>query len=182
MIEIKQEMFNFWSIILQFLIAAGAIVFGIWQIKINLRLKKIQESVALSIVPGIGLNLQLMNVGGINLYLKKYEIESKTENFEKPLLIAAGAGNNSFLQITVPNFERNKKHDIKLYLIDEFKEKYLSSGELIIEDIEIMSPAITPQESATAGGTFGQVLSMTKIKTLIIKAWSYKTVKRSWEI
>lgn len=178
----KTGTYNLISSILQFLIAFGAIVFGIWQIKINLRLKKIQESVALSIVPGIGLSLHLMNVGGMNLYLRKYEIGPKTENFDKPLLIAAGAGNNSFLQITIPDFERNKTYNIKLYLIDEFKEKYLSTGEFIIEDVEITQPVITTQEISATGTTSGPVLSMTKTKFPRIKAWSYKTEKYNWTI
>ena len=178
----KTGTYNLISSILQFLIAFGAIVFGIWQIKINLRLKKIQESVALSIVPGIGLSLHLMNVGGMNLYLRKYEIGSKTENFEKPLLIASGTGNNSFLQIITPDFERSKTYDIKLYLVDEFKEKYLSSGQFIIEDIEMLSPVLTALETQTTGATSGPVLTMNKVKQPRIKAWSYETVKRNWEI
>lgn len=174
----ETEIYNIISSILQLVIAVGAIIFGIWQIKINIRLKKLQESVALSIVPGIGLNLHLMNVGGINLYLRKYEIGTKTENFDKPLLIAAGIGNNSFLQITIPDFERDKNHNVKIYLIDEFKEKYLSTGELIIEDIEITQSIIIPPENLTTGTN----LPTSKTKIPRIKAWSYETVKLNWEI
>lgn len=173
----KIETYNNLSLFIQSLIALGAIVFGGWQILINSKLKKIQESVALSIVPGQGLNLHLMNVGAVNLYLSKYEIGQKTENFEKNLLIAAGA--SSFLQITIPDFNRGKKYPIKLYLIDDFQEKYLSTGEIIIEDVEVMSQVIT---SPVTDITLTPMISMEPTKIPRIKAWSYKTEKRNWEI
>ena len=178
----RTETYNVISSILQFMIAAGAITFGIWQIKINLRLKKLQESVALSIVPGIGLNLNLMNVGGLNLNLCKYQIGSKTEDFEKPLMIAAGAGQNSFLQITVPDFKRGEKQLIKLYLVDDFKEKYISTGEMIIEDMEINYPFRSDQGADMIATTGKPYLSMGTIKTPRIKAWSYQTEKYNWTI
>lgn len=178
----KIETYNIISLVFQFFITVGAIVFGLWQVKINLKLKKLQESVGLSIVPGVGLNLHLMNVGGVNLYLRKYEIGPETENFSKPLLIAAGTGKNSFLQIETPNFQRNKTYDIKLYLIDEFKEKYLSSGQLIIEDIDMMVPAIANYDISITGATSEPSLSMVKIKSPRIKAWSYQTEKYNWII
>jgi hypothetical protein len=176
----KVETYYIISSVLQFIIALGAIVFGVLQFKINSKLKKLQETVGLSIVPGLGLNLHLMNIGKINLYLKKYEIGPKTEDFDKPLLIAAGT--NSFLQIEVPNFERNKKYNVKLYLIDDFDEKYLSTGEFIIEDVEVdlIQPRMSPLDSSITPGATSFVIS--KMKTPQIKAWSYKTEKYNWTI
>jgi hypothetical protein len=176
----KTESYYIVSSILQFVIAIGAIVFGYLQFKINSKLKKLQETIGLSIVPGIGLKLLFMNIGKINLYLKKYEIGPNTEDFDKPLLIAAGT--NSFLQIEVPNLERNKKYNVKIYLIDDFNEKYLSTGEFIIEDVEVevIQPRMSPFDSSITPGATSFVIS--KMKTPQIKAWSYKTEKYNWTI
>lgn len=127
-----------------------------------------------------------MNVGRVNLYLKKYEIGGRTKNFDKPLLIAAGAGDNSFLQITMPdfNFNRNIEYDIKLYLIDDFGERYLSTGGLIIEDVDVetIQPFIFSQGIPPTAVTSSPTLPVVKIKQPRIKAWSYKTEKYNWTI
>jgi hypothetical protein len=164
----KVETYYIISSVLQFLIALGAIVFGVLQFKINSKLKKLQETIGLSIVPGVGLRLLFMNIG------------PNTEDFDKPLLIAAG--NNSFLQIEVPNLERNKKYNVKIYLIDDFNEKYLSTGEFIIEDVEVevIQPRMSPFDSSITPGATSFVIS--KMKTPQIKAWSYKTEKYNWTI
>ncbi len=149
------------------------------QTKINKRLQDLEDYVAVSIAPGLANNLLVMNVGKINLYLHKYEVGSETDNFSEPLLIPAGT--NSYFQIPVKFWKNGEKNKVKLYLTDEFSEKYLSRGEVIIESF----PARPIQSNIQGVQQFdtNPMQIMTNQSNLIsMRAWSYKTNKYNWEI
>lgn len=168
----NQVNFNLWSLILQIITAVAAGIFAFFQYKINNRLKKIQDYVAVSIVPmGPGdLRLQVINVGKINLYLQKHEIGMNKESFAKGMLIPAGS--NSFLLLPIKNHNLNQKMDVKLYLIDELGERFISTGEAVVKEIEGL------KESKLETGQ----IAHEKIKIKQVSAWSFKTLKRDWEI
>lgn len=159
----EQLTYNLWSFIVQIITACAAVVFALWQININRRLKKLQDYVAVSIVPmGTGdLRLQIINVGKINLYLQKYEIGTNHEAYAKPMLIPAGS--NSFLLVPIKNFNIGQSMDIKLYLIDELEEKFISTGEAVVNEINVQIGDSTQ-----------------KIKQVI--GWAYKTIKENWKL
>lgn len=159
----EQLTYNLWSFIVQIITACAAVVFALWQININRRLKKLQDYCAVSIVP-MGTNdlrLQIINVGKINLYLQKYEIGTNHEAYAKPMLIPAGS--NSFLIVPIKNFNIGQSMDIKLYLIDELEEKFISTGEAVVNEINVQTGDSTQ-----------------KIKQ--VTGWAYKTIKENWKL
>lgn len=171
----EPEVYNNYSLILQAITAVGAIVFAVWQININIRLKKLQDYVAVTIIPMPpgDLRLQIKNVGKINLYLQKYEIGTDHESFAKGMLIPAGS--DSFLLLPIKYFNIGQNLGIKLYLIDELGEKHISTGEAKVENTPI-SNQIPVQ---------GSVSGQTQIQTIILPqvvAWAYKTIKEKWEL
>jgi|WetSurSiteA1Bulk_404760.scaffolds.fasta_scaffold66477_2 hypothetical protein len=175
----RQEIFNGCSIILQSLTALSAATFAIWQIKINERLKKLEDYVALSAIPNVtsqgNYEVRFHNVGKINLYLHKYEIGTVTFNYTKPRLLPAKT-EGMFFSLPILNYTVGQETEFKLYLTDEFGLKYLSTGGLIINPIQTIMqnqqtqvvPAVTPPTMVTVPGG--------------IRAWSYKTVKFKWEV
>lgn len=175
----KSETYNLWSFLLQIITAIGAIIFAIWQIKINIwqgkinnRMRKLQDYVAVNIVPsGPGdTRLQILNVGKINLYLQKYRIGENKDSFAKGMLIPSGS--NSFLLLPINNYHLNQKMEIELFLIDELGKKFISTGEAVIGEVEVVK-----ETKLQAGQT-----SCEKIKVPQVSAWSFKTLKRGWEI
>lgn len=174
----EQSTFNFYSLLLQILTAVAAAIFAVWQIKINERMKKLQDYVAISVVPmGTGNpSIKVMNVGKINLYLKHYEIGTNTETFTNPLLIPAGTGENSNLRITVQNLQAVMQ--MKFYLIDELGEKYISTGQIMVE--QLVLPVLQrniPQEGGTAAPQ-----PIPNVAVQDFKVWSFKTEKYNWMI
>lgn len=100
MMEIKQEIFNFWSIILQILTAGGLIYFAWRQTQINKRMQELSDYVALSIMPAVsGFSIEILNVGRANLYIHKWQIGSLSETYVKPLLLPTEA--KSKYQLTI---------------------------------------------------------------------------------
>ena len=174
----NQNTFNFWSLLLQITTAGAAAIFAIWQIKINERMKKLQDYVAISIVPmNPGTNsIEVMNVGKMNLYLKQYGIGTNTEIFQNPLLIPAGTGENSNLRITLQNLQ--PVMPMKFYLLDELGEKYISTGQIIVEQQALpILPRNTLQESGTVAPQ-----PMQSVVLSDFKIWTFKTEKYKWMI
>ncbi|MDD3144630.1 MAG: hypothetical protein PHV23_00805 [Candidatus Gracilibacteria bacterium] len=106
-------------------------VIGYFQIKINNNLHKLQKSVAINIEPNID-SLKLVNVGKINLYIHKFETYGNNHKFTKPRLIAI----KSFYWIPAPDLSNfnDKESEIKVYIEDEFNEKYILTG-FIVKDL-----------------------------------------------
>jgi len=81
----NQELFNqaylhqqYWMLGIEVLTLFGVSFFAFLQYKINDRLRKLEDYVAISIIPDPNgkFALQFINAGKINLYLKKYEIDN----------------------------------------------------------------------------------------------------------
>jgi len=165
-------------------VAIGALLFGWKQTQINKRLQELQDYVAISIIPKPEFQLQIMNVGKINLYVHKWEIGTFTETFSKAILIPAAAP--SFLLISLSSPPMGQ-HPVRIYLTDESGEKYLSTGEVVIEPIAMrpLSQILPHSETPPLdGGTQAvnppqaQVVNI----TARMRAWSYKTEKYNWTI
>lgn len=109
------------------------LIWVIWyfQIKINNNLHKLQKSVAINIEPNID-SLKLVNVWKINLYIHKFETYWNNHKFTKPRLIAI----KSFYWIPAPDLSNfnDKESEIKVYIEDEFNEKYILTG-FIVKDL-----------------------------------------------
>lgn len=170
----EQQSYNLWSFVFQAISGTAIAVFAFFQWKINARLKKLEDYVAVSIVPmGAGdLRLQILNVGKINLYLQKYEIGTDHESFAKPMLIPAGS--NSFLLVAIKNYNLGQNLDITLYLIDELGEKFISTGEAKVENISLVKQ--TPASQGSTSPTFETINVPQAV------AWAYKTIKKDWEL
>jgi len=160
--------------------AVGAIIFGLKQTQINKRLNELQDYVAISIVPffdGNDPKLQVVNAGKVNLYLKKYEIGNLTDTFTIEKLIACGSG-NPFYILPVPNNIIGRELGVKLYLYDEFGNKYISTGGLVIDSFPVAGQQQIP---AVITANQPQPLAQMILRTNI-RGWSYKTEKYNWEI
>ena len=182
MMEIKQEIFNFWSIILQILTAGGLIYFAWRQTQINKRMQELSDYVALSIMPAVsGFSIEILNVGRANLYIHKWQIGSLSETYVKPLLLPTEA--KSKISINYPP-QQVGQHVAKLYLTDETDQKFISTGEVVVEPVAFQLPlsatqpqGISTDQNSTTPNT-GNVLNV----QLRMRAWSYKTEKENWNI
>ncbi len=167
-----------------FFAAGGAIYFGWRQTQINKRMKELQDYVAISIIPKPDFQLQIMNVGKINLYVHKWEVGTFTETFSQAILIPAAAP--SFLLISLSSPQMGQ-HPVRIYLTDESGEKYLSTGEVAIEPIAIRPLSqMSPRPESTLPGEGTQTLGSPQTQVVNIttrmRAWSYKTEKYNWII
>lgn len=173
----KTEDFNLISAITTSITAVFAVMIGIWQIKINERLRKLQDYVALSIVPSSqGLpQLEIMNVGRSNLYLHKWEIGSLNETFVKPMLLPTDA--KSKILIAVASGQIGQ-HLAKFYLTDESNSKYLSTGEVAIEPVAFQLPISTTPPQTQQNSQNNQSINV-QLRT---RAWSYKTERYNWSL
>ncbi|MBD3359253.1 MAG: hypothetical protein GF365_00895 [Candidatus Buchananbacteria bacterium] len=64
------EKYEIYSLIIQGITLLAASIFAIWQIFINQRLKRLNDFVAIAIVPNSeGANIKLLNTGKINIYI-----------------------------------------------------------------------------------------------------------------
>jgi len=114
MVEIGQNQYNFWSLAFQVCTTIAAVGFAFWQTKINSRLERVQNFVAVSVIPLPNGGLNITNVGKANLYLKRWEIGQAHELFEKAILLPAVNGIN--ITITTPG--NPGEYPIRLYLYD----------------------------------------------------------------
>ncbi len=177
MINMNQEEYNFWTIVLQVITTLAAVFFAFWQASINKRLKDLQDFVGISLVVN-GSQLQIRNIGKMNLYLRKWEVGTTTEDFLRPVLIPTSS--EVFLTIAFPQQEGT--HEIRLYLLDEQKEKYLSVGVLFVEKIGIVPLTqvqlpLNEQNSQFAPST----ISINNV-SFRSRALSYQTRKYKWTL
>ncbi len=176
----EQNTYNFLSLLVQGTGGIAAIIFAKWQIKINDRLKKLQDYVAITLVPSpeIGPKVNIMNVGKINVYLQKYEIGTNIEAFAKPLLIPAGS--NSFLSLIINVFAPQQKMQVTIYLFDELGEKFISTGEVIIDNVQIIQQQAINTFQQTSQGQIQtpQVINVPRV----VSAQSYQTIKKDWTL
>lgn len=170
---------RYFEVIAIIIAAIGAVFFGWKQNQINERMKKLQDYVAISVISkGMGSSeITIMNVGKVNLYLRQCEIGFNTETFSKPLLIPAGTGQYSNLSVRILNLQ--PRMQTKFYLIDESGEKYISTGQIIVEQISIPS---LPTTTLPSGGTTAPqpTSSITTVPNFLI--WTFKTEKYNWQL
>jgi hypothetical protein len=157
------------SIILQAVLAVGAVVFALWQILINKRLQRLQDYVAVAAVPHKDGKIELLNTGKINLYLHGFDIWGKVMQqqalkvrFGKSRMIPAGAGDAAYYWIDPPpNLEKIQgpyDFDFRLFLKDEFEKEWIS---------EHGGTAIPAQVSS----------NVTEVRFFV---WSYKMYRKQW--
>lgn len=165
-------------------VAILALYFVYVQTKINNRLKKIQDYVAVSIVPDNSGAIKIMNVGKINLYLKKVEIGQEIQNYKKAILISVGI--SPFFIITIKNMIPNVEMPVKLYLFNEFEKKYLTEGEVAIDAIPVNIKQISMNgqqiNQKEEQKTNNQEIPMQVPLKLITRAWTYKTKEYDWKL
>jgi len=161
--------------------AVGAVYFGYAQYQINKRLKDIQDFVALSIVLFVVENspkIQIKNVGRINLYLHRWEIGGHNETYQHARLLGVGP-ELSFIVAVPDSYLVGVEMPVKLYLTDEYGQKYLSTGVVALDQQQIQ---VAPQSEI--GQTSQQ--EQAAIKQFIvrgnIRAWSYRTIKFNWHL
>ena len=176
----KQEDYYLLTTVTTSITAFFAIIFGIWQIKINERLKKLQDFVAVSISPDINLpGIRIMNMGKINLYIRKIEIGHLVHDYKRPRLISVGVDPCYFIALPITNIIAfaNKIAPIRLYFITETGEKYLATGDMKV-DANIQTTT-QQNQNATSGNQTNQQVSanITNINT-----WSYKMEKYNWKL
>jgi len=151
------------SLIIQGIVALGALIFSFWQIAINKRLKNLQDYVATAIVPDPRTNkLNLLNTGKINLYLWGFDMPGNKQRFQKPRLIAAGTGDAVYYWIEPPSNVEGE-FEIILYLKDEFNHKWVS-------------------EHGGRANKFQTDEDGIKKVGIRITVWSYKTYKKKWSL
>ncbi len=162
--------------------AIGALIFGWKQFQINKRMQELADYVAVSIIPLKDFKLQIMNVGRINLYIHKWEAGSLANTYVKPLLIPTEAKSSIII-----NFQPSLlgQHLLKIYLTDEKDQKYLSTGEVVIEPVafQLPPPSTTEPQVRQEPPTVPQISGVQPINiTTQMRAWSYKTEKYNWMI
>lgn len=177
----RVETYNIWAIILQLLTAAGLIYFAWRQTQINRRMQELADFVAISISPAGGFQLQVENVGRVNLYIHKWEVGSMSETFVKPLLIPIDAKSKILITIQPPQIGQ---HLAKFYLTDEMGSRYLASGEVAIEPVAFQLPQTTtpPQNQNDGSNQTSGAQTMSVSVQLRMRAWSYKTERYEWTI
>jgi len=162
-IKIMEQFLVQHKIWLEVMTAVGALAFGVWQIKINTRLKSLQDYVAIAAVPEPKEGkIKLLNTGKVNLYLWGFDMLGNNQRFQKPRLITAGTGDTAYYWIDPPpNIDKigsfPYEFKFKLYLEDDFKKKWISEHGGQAEKIKI--------DGKDA------------VKIII---WSHKTYKKKW--
>jgi len=125
--------------------ALGAVVFAMWQISVNRKIRSLQDFVSIAVVPGEG-RIKLLNTGKSNLYLRGFEMPGRRRKFSegKERLITAGTGDESYYWLPLPTTVRHGENfKGRLYLIDEFKRKWVApwggtSEKLDNDNVQIM--------------------------------------------
>jgi len=152
---------------LKFFTLLGALIIGFFQIKINMRLKALQDYVAISAIPDSANNkITLLNTGKVNLYLWGFDMPGNVQRLNKPRLISAGTGKDSYYWIDLPtisSLEDKQEFEFQLYLTDEFGKKWISENGGLANKIQI-------EKEGKKNDAFQIIL------------WSYKTYKKKWSI
>ena len=159
--------------LIKILTPVATIFIGVWQIKINTnqvrinaRLKQLQDYVAIAVVPvkeeG---RINLLNVGKINLYLWKFDMPGNLHEFEKPRLIAAGSGDAAYYWIPAPpkdSLKVGQEFEFKFYLTDEFDRQWVSEhGGSVDKEVEVEQDG-------------------KKVSAITGRVWSYRTYEKTW--
>jgi len=180
-IIVRADIWRYIEVFSIFLMALGAGVFGWKQLEINRRIKKLNDYVAISIIPQQDLRLQIRNAGKINLYIHKWEAGDLNGNYKEPILIPVGGISSIIINL-------NKliigEHNFKMYIIDQRGEKYISTGKIFIDPISIAQqpPSIIKPEAI---GQMQEQKEGAQIQTMVkvnLRAYSYKTEKYKWNI
>jgi len=146
-----------YSLIIQFITGLAAVVFAIWQIFINRRLKKLNDFVAVAIVPNPeGKNIKLLNTGKINLYIYGFEINGTAKLFDKGRLLSSASLDSAYYWLPINNIPQSGFFPIKIWLTDEYDTKYITLGEGL--------------SNKRDDGT------------IEITVWTFKTYKEKWKL
>ena len=141
--------------------AIMAVCIGQTQNKINSRLLKLQDFVAISVTPNND-SIALWNTGNSNLYMWGFDMPENNQRFAKPRLISRSTVANYW--IPIPNLgeiSTTTSFDFKLYLADEYGDKWISENGGEAESTKIIRD--------------GKEVDVT-----IIKVWSYRTIRTEW--
>jgi hypothetical protein len=145
----------------------GALYVGLKQNEINDRLRILQDYVAVSAVPGPSGTIKLINAGKMNIYLWGFDMPGNNPRFQKPRLIPAGTMESAWYWINPPvppdSTKGKYKFDFKLYLSDEYNNKWVSE-----HGGEVERTALKEKGKQTA------IYELTM--------WSYKTYRFEWSL
>jgi len=179
-VEVEIMMLEYIKTIFIGITAMAGIYFGWKQYQINKRMKELADYVAVSIIPLPGFQLQIKNVGRINLYLHKWEVASLQETYVKPWLLPVDAKSSINLSFSSPPVGQ---HLLKLYLTDENNRKFLTTGEVVIEPVGVQIPHSSgpsqPPISDQPTSSSPQVSPQINV-ALRMRAWAYKTERYDW--
>ncbi|MDB4940254.1 MAG: hypothetical protein JWO40_679 [Candidatus Doudnabacteria bacterium] len=169
-LQILNTIFTGFTVIVAIIAVILAFKIGQKQNEINNRLLSLQDYVAISFIPdsrnGV---IKLLNTGKSNLYLWGFDWSFNSANnnyhYEKARLISAGTNDSSYYWIPLPkNIDKistTTNFDIKLYLEDDYGNKWVSEGGGEANPIKIMSDE-------------------KEVPAAAITIWSYKTYKDKW--
>jgi hypothetical protein len=146
-----------------------AVLFAAWlaflvgqnQNSINRRMLKLQDYVAVSVVPNKE-SIGIWNTGNSNLYMWGFDMPGNKQRFDPPRLISRSTVANYW--IPAPNLGKistTTNFDFRLYLTDEYGDKWISNNGGEASPIKIKQA-----EKEVDGISF--------------KVWSYKTTKEDW--
>ena len=146
-----------------FLAAWLAFLVGKKQNAINARVLKLQDYVAISVTPNTE-NIALWNTGNSNLYMWGFDMPGNNQRFNKPRLISRSTVANYWIPApNLGNISTTTNFDFKLYLTDEYGDKWVSENGGKAEPIKIVREG-------------------KEVDAISFNVWSYKTTKEDWEI
>ncbi len=138
-------------------------IIGFVQILINIRLKSLQDFVAIAAVPGSGGKIVLINTGKINLYLWGFDLPDGNWHFKKPRLIPTGTYDSASYWINPPtNLKEGEEFLGKVYLEDQFKKRWVFELGGRLDKIGVSKDKNGQAEK------YGIIV------------WSHKTYKKKW--
>ena len=151
------SLFEKWQIFLSTATLIITLFIG-WQANtISSRVKDLQDYVAIAVGPADS-QIELTNTGKINVYLWGFDIPGNNQRFDNGRLIPVADNYNYW--IPTPDFSKiGNDFTFKLYLTDQYGNKYISEGA-------------------------GQVISQKKIGLNIsytYRIWSYHTKESNWK-
>ena len=169
--------------------AIAVFIIGLWQIKIHNRLKQLEESIALSMVPNPPTfqGLRLINSGKINLYLRRATIGEINRDYPNLVLVAIGKDPYFLLSFSQEElkraYEKNERREIevKLYLKDEWEKKYIVGGRIKISPVIIKEKSEHLKESEDLK-TNKLISSNEEIYYIINSAWVSQIEKYNWQL
>jgi len=148
--------YEIYSLIIQSVTVLVASIFAIWQIFINRRLKRLNDFVAVAILPNSeGGNIKLLNTGKINLYIHGFEINGITKLFDKGRLLSAASLDSAYYWLPIENIPRSGIFPIKVWLTDEYEKKFITQGQ-------------------------GESIKLDNDK-IEVRVWTFKTYKEKWD-